>query len=89
MAFRAKKGSAEADGVAIKPVLLAAVLALLWVALEPPQGDAFGMPEWGMPVILATRFLVGFVVGWLAISVMQIVLRLAWLGAAQLWRDGG
>jgi hypothetical protein len=89
MAFRAKKGSAEADGVAIKPVLLAVVLALLWVAFAPEQGDVFGMPEWGMPVILATRFLVGFVAGWLVISVIQIVLRLAWLGASQLWRDEG
>lgn len=89
MAFRAKKGSAEADGVAIKPVLLAAVLALLWVAFAPAQGDVFGMPEWGMPLVLGTRFLVGFVSGWLVISVMQIVLRLAWLGVSQLWGDEG
>lgn len=89
MGFRAKKGSADSDGIAIKPVLLAVVLALLWVAFAPGQGDVFAMPEWGMPLILGTRFLLGFVGGWLVISVAQIVLRLAWLGAVQLWRDEG
>jgi hypothetical protein len=85
MAFRSKKGSTGSDGVAISPVLLAGVLALLYVALFPGQSGDIGAPDWGMPVVVVTRFLAGFVAGWVVISLVQIVLRLAWMGASQFY----
>jgi hypothetical protein len=84
MAFRSKKGPAGSEGVAISPVLLAGVLALLWVVLAPSSGD-LAAPDWGMPIVVVARFLAGFVAGWVAISLIQIVLRLAWLGASQFY----
>jgi hypothetical protein len=84
MAFRSKKGSAGPDGIAISPVLLAGVLALLWVVLFPGAGDLVA-PDWGMPIVVVTRFLAGFVAGWVVISLTQIVLRLAWIGASQFY----
>lgn len=85
MAFRSKKGSAESDGIAISPVLLAGVLALLWVALFSGDSDDIGAPVWGMPLVVVTRFLVGFVGGWVLISLAQIALRLVWIGASQVY----
>jgi hypothetical protein len=85
MAFRSKKGSAESDGIAISPVLLAGVLALLWVALFPGDGGDLGAPDWGMPIVVVTRFLAGFVAGWVVISLSQIAIRLAWFGAMQFY----
>ncbi|HXE16622.1 MAG TPA: hypothetical protein VN632_05305 [Stellaceae bacterium] len=81
---RAKKSGDGGDGIAIKPVLLAAVLALLWVALVPSGASDVGAPEWAAPAVVATRFLAGFVAGWVVISLAQIVLRILALGAAQL-----
>lgn len=85
MGLRAKKGQAASDGVAIKPVLLAAVLALLWVALYPDQGGDLRAPEWGMPIVVGTRFLAGFAAGWVVISLVQIAMRVMWLGASQFY----
>ena len=84
MAFRSKR-SARGDKIAISPVLLAAVLALLWIALRPGEGGVPGAPPWALGVILGTRFLAGFVAGWVAISLIQLVLRLAWMGTSQLY----
>ncbi|HEY7992371.1 MAG TPA: hypothetical protein VID77_13360 [Stellaceae bacterium] len=82
---RSKTASDGADGgIAVKPVLLAAVLALLWVALVPSGVGDLGAPEWAAPVVVVTRFLAGFVAGWVVISLVQIALRILALGAAQL-----
>jgi hypothetical protein len=84
MALRSKR-SARGDKMAISPVLLAAVLALLWMALVPGPDSPPGAPEWALGVMIGTRFLAGFVAGWVAISLLQLVLRLAWIGASQLY----
>lgn len=84
MAFRSKRSAGGGDRIAISPVLLAAVLALLWVALGPGDGD-IGAPDWGMPIVMGTRFLAGFVAGWVVISLVQVALRLLWLGASQIY----
>jgi hypothetical protein len=84
MAFRAKR-SGRSDKAAISPVLLAAVLALLWIALSPGENSAPGAPDWAPAAILGTRFLAGFVAGWVAISLLQLVLRLVWMGASHLY----
>ena len=84
MALRSKR-SARSDKVAISPVLLAAVLALLWIALAPGEGVPQGAPEWAIGAVLGTRFLAGFVAGWVAISLLQLVMRLAWIGASQVY----
>ncbi|MGH6980710.1 MAG: hypothetical protein ACREFC_05845 [Stellaceae bacterium] len=81
---RSKKNPDGTSGIAISPVLLAGVLALLWVALVPGGGD-LGAPDWAMPVVVVTRFLAGFVAGWVVISLAQIVLRILAMGAAQLY----
>jgi hypothetical protein len=83
MALRSKN-SARSDRIAISPVLLAAMLALLWMVLFPGDGDGTA-PDWSMPIVLGTRFLAGFVVGWVAISLMHVALRLTWLAATQVW----
>ena len=85
MAFRSKKGSAGSDGIAVKPVLLAAVLAMLWIAFYPDEGGDLKVPEWGTPIVIITRFFAGFAAGWVTISLAQIVMRLAWLGASQFY----
>lgn len=85
MALRSKRGSAGSDGIAISPVLLAGVLALLWLALYPSDNGDSGAPVWGTPVIVVTRFLAGFVGGWVVISLAQIALRAVWLGALQVY----
>jgi hypothetical protein len=84
MAFRSKR-SGGGDKVAISPVLLAAFLALLWIALFPSEGGEVGAPDWGMPIVVGTRFIAGFVAGWVVISLAQIALRLVWLGASQFY----
>jgi hypothetical protein len=84
MGIRSKKASGGSDGVAISPVLLAGVLALLWVVLSPGGGE-LGTPDWGMPIMVGTRFLVGFVAGWVVISLAQIALRMVWMGALQVY----
>ncbi|MGH6989089.1 MAG: OpgC domain-containing protein [Stellaceae bacterium] len=84
MAFGSKR-SGGSDKTAISPVLLAAVLALVWIALSPAARTPAGAPEWAPMVILGTRFLAGFVAGWVVISLLQLVLRLAWLAASQLY----
>jgi len=35
--------------------------------------------------VIGTRFIAGFVAGWVMISLAQIALRLMWLGAAQFY----
>jgi hypothetical protein len=85
MAFRSKRSAGGGDKIAISPVLLAAVLALLWVALLPGDGGAIGAPDWAMPVVIGTRFVAGFVAGWVVISLVQVALRLLWLGASQFY----
>jgi hypothetical protein len=85
MAFRSKGSAGGSDKIAISPVLLAAVLALLWVALFPGTGDEIGAPDWGMPIVIGSRFVAGFVAGWVVIALAQVALRVAWLGASQFY----
>lgn len=81
---RSKKSGEGGDGIAIKPVLLAAVLALLWVALVPSGVADIGAPDWAAPVVVVTRFLAGLVAGWVIISLVLAALRVLALGAAHL-----
>ncbi|HEX4113004.1 MAG TPA: hypothetical protein VH020_10760 [Stellaceae bacterium] len=85
MAFRPKRSAGGGDKIAISPVLLAAVLALLWVAFFPGDGGDIGAPDWGMPIVVGTRFIAGFVAGWVVISLAHVALRLLWLGASQFY----
>jgi hypothetical protein len=85
MAFRSKRSAGGSDRIAISPVLLAAVLALLWVALYPGDGGDAVAPDWGMPIVIGARFIAGFVAGWVVISLAQVALRLLWLGASQIY----
>jgi hypothetical protein len=84
MSFRSKR-SGHADRIAISPVLLAAVLDLVWIALTPSPQSPPGAPEWAPGILIGTRILAGFVAGWVLIAVLQLVLRLAWLTTSQLY----
>ena len=78
------RGKKQADGAApkvIKPVLLAGFIGLGWVALYRGDGSEIDAPDWGVFVILAVRLVVGFVGGWIAISLLQVVFRFAGFGA--------
>lgn len=85
------KRSAGSERAAFSPILLAIVLALLWVVLSPSDGGISEVPDWGLPIVIGTRFVAGFVMGWVAISAAQLVLRLAWFGASHfyLWTRKG
>jgi len=79
---RGKKKAEGAEPKIIKPVLLAGFIGLGWVGLYHGDGSEIDAPDWGVFVVLAIRMLVGFVGGWIAISLVQLFIRAMRVGPA-------
>lgn len=67
-------------GGAGRPFLLAAGLGLFWFAESPQGGLPVGAPAFGIALVLASRLLLDFVGGWMAVSGVRIVLAFGRLG---------
>lgn len=69
---------------ALRPVLLAAGLALYWFVEYQDAGNAGDAPVWGYATVLAVRLLADFVAAWVIVSALQLAVALSRLGASHL-----
>jgi hypothetical protein len=69
---------------ALRPVLLAAGLALYWFVEYQDPASASDAPVWGYGLALGVRLLADFVAAWVAVSALQLAVALSRLGASYL-----
>ncbi|HML10027.1 MAG TPA: hypothetical protein VK432_04140 [Stellaceae bacterium] len=89
MAKTAKRAStAKAPGAsrggAMRPVLLAAGLALYWFVEYQDAGGASDVPMWGYVIMVGVRLLADFIGAWVVVSALQLLLTVARLLIAYL-----
>ena len=76
----------------MRPVLLAAGLALYWFVEYQGGGEETEAPMWGYMLVESVRVLADFVGAWFFVSALQLVLALSRFGLSQvrtLWLQGG
>ncbi len=64
----------------MRPVLLAAGLALYWFVEYQDLGSAADLPMWGYITMIGVRLAADFVGAWVLVSALQLLLALARLG---------
>ena len=64
-------GAARHPG-ALRPILLAGGLGLLWFAQTPLGGLPDDAPMWSVAAIIAVRLVADFVGGWVAVSLLRL-----------------
>jgi hypothetical protein len=65
---------------AVRPVLLAAGLALYWFVEYQDAGGTMNVPMWGYVTVVGVRLLADFVGAWVIVSALQLALALGRLG---------
>jgi hypothetical protein len=64
----------------MRPIFIAAGLALYWFTEYQGLGNQDDMPVWGYGMTIAVRLLADFVGAWVIVVAVQLVLALAKLG---------
>jgi hypothetical protein len=81
MAKAAKRPpKAPSNRGAMRPVLLAAGLAVYWFVEFQDAGGAVNAPMWGYMVMVGVRLLADFIGAWVVVSAVQLALALGRLG---------
>ena len=80
----AKPAPKKGGGGGMRPIFLAAGLALFWLVEYQDIGWAADMPMWGYAVTLGVRLLADFVGAWVIVAALQLLLALGKLGVIYL-----
>ncbi|MBV9826686.1 MAG: hypothetical protein JO001_13590 [Alphaproteobacteria bacterium] len=73
----AKKPAKSRQPGALRPVLLAGGLGLLWFAETPMAGLTDQGPMWSVSAIVGIRLLADFVGGWVVVSLLRLGVAIA------------
>lgn len=80
----AAKAPAAKTGGALRPMLLAAGLAIYWFVEHQDSGGVTDAPIWGYGVIIGVRLLVDFVGALVLVAALQLLLVSSRLAIAYL-----
>jgi hypothetical protein len=76
----AAKPAPKKTGGGMRPIFLAAGLALFWLVQYQDIGGSADMPMWGYAMTLGVRLLADFVGAWVIVAALQLLLALGKLG---------